>query len=158
VAINAPAVAGEAAKIPAAPVVPKAPGVVPAAPAAPAVAIKPPAVAGEAAKIPAAPVLPKAPGVVPAAPAAPASSVSPNKQTAKISLPTATKSVPQATINLKKPLQATVAPSENKSAPAEAAATNVAEGQAGNSDLILGIAATIVALLSLGIQVWTMLS
>jgi hypothetical protein len=100
----------------------------------------------------------KLPAVVAAeAPKAPASSASPKKETAKISLPTVAKSVPQATMNLKKPTQAAVAPSEKKSAPAEAAATNVAEGKAGNSDLILGIAATVVALLSLGIQVWTML-
>jgi hypothetical protein len=108
--------------------------------------------------------LPKAPGVVPASPAAltvaiklPATSSSPKKETAKISLPTATKSVPQATMNLKKPAQAGLALSEKKSAPAEDSSTNPAEGKAGNSDLILGIAAAVVAFLSLGIQLWTML-
>ena len=99
----------------------------------------------------------KPPAAASEAPKAPASSASPKKETAKISLPAVAKSVPQATMNLKKPAQAAVAPSEKKSAPADAAATNVAEGKAGNSDLILGIAATVVALLSLGIQVWTML-
>jgi cytoskeletal protein RodZ len=108
------------------------------------VAIKPPAAAAEASKAHAS--------------AAPASSVSPHKETAKISLPTVAKSVPQATMNLKKPALAAVAPGEKNSAPAEAAATNVAEGKSGNSDLILGIASMVVALLSLGIQVWTMLS
>jgi hypothetical protein len=33
----------------------------------------------------------------------------------------------------------------------------VAAGKAADSDLILGIAATVVALASLGIQIWTML-
>jgi autotransporter adhesin len=60
-------------------------------------------------------------------------------------------------MNLKKAAPAAAAPTEKKSAPAEAAATNVAAGKAGNSDLILGIAATVVALASLGIQLWTML-
>jgi hypothetical protein len=81
----------------------------------------------------------------------------PKKETAKISLPAAAKTVPQATMNLKKAAPAAVAPSEIKSAPAEASPTNVAEGKDGNSDLILGIAATIVALASLGIQLWTIL-
>jgi hypothetical protein len=46
-------------------------------------------------------------------------------------------------MNLKKAAPSAAAPSEKKSAPAEAASTNVAEGKAGNSDLILGIAATV---------------
>ncbi len=176
VAIKPPAVAGEAPKIPAAPALPKAPGVVPLAPAAPAAAIKPPAAVSEAPQIPAAPVLPKAPGVAPAAPAVaikpPASvaeapqapspavsitAISPKKVTAKISLPTAAKTIPQATMNLKKAAPAAAAPTEKKSAPAEADAANVAEGKAASFDLILGIAAAVVALASLGIQVWTIL-
>jgi hypothetical protein len=60
-------------------------------------------------------------------------------------------------MNLKKAGPAAVAPTEKKSAPANDASINLAEGKAGNSDIILGIAATVVALLSLGIQVWTML-
>ena len=80
------------------------------------------------------------------------------KVTAKISLPAATKTVPQATMNLKKAAPAAAAPTEKKSVSAEADAANVAEGKAANSDLILGIAATVVSLASLGIQVWTMLS
>lgn len=60
-------------------------------------------------------------------------------------------------MNLKKPAQAAVAPSEKKSALVGDPSTNLAEGKAGNSDLILGIAAAVVAFLSLGIQLWTML-
>lgn len=61
-------------------------------------------------------------------------------------------------MNLKKPA-APAAPftADKKGAPAEAAEKNVAAGKASDPDLILGIAATIVALASLGIQVWTML-
>jgi predicted flap endonuclease-1-like 5' DNA nuclease len=86
------------------------------------------------------------------------SAASLKKETAKISLPAAAKTVPQATMNLKKAAPAAAAPTEKKSAPTEAAAINVAAGKADNSDLILGIAATVVALASLGIQLWTMLS
>ena len=60
-------------------------------------------------------------------------------------------------MNLKKPPQGAVAPSEKKSAHAGDPSTNLGEGKAGNSDLILGIAAVVVAFLSLGIQLWTML-
>jgi len=157
-------------------VLPKAPGIVPPVPAAPAVAINPPAPLAEAPKIPAAPVLSKAPGValqVPASPSgaapkqhapaeaakpAPPVVVSPPKnQTAKISLP-ATKSVPQATMNLKKPVApSTPAVADKKASAIEPAESNVAAGKGSDPDLILGIAATIVALASLGIQVWTLI-
>jgi hypothetical protein len=161
VAIKPPAVVGEAPKIPAAPVLPKALGAIPAAPAAPAVAIKPPAAAGEA---------PQAPEVL--KPAAPLAVSSPKRETAKISpppvakhadvtmqisLPHTAKRVPQATMVLKKPAAPAAAAADKKGAPAEAAEKNVAAGKASDPDLILGIAATVVALLSLGIQVWTML-
>jgi hypothetical protein len=120
------------------------------------VAIKPAAPAGEAPKATAAPVAPQA--SKPSAPVAPLSVSAPYKETAKISLPSAGKAVPQATMNLKKPAApAAPAAADKKAASAEAAETNVAPGKAGNSDLILGIAATVVALASLGIQLWTML-
>jgi hypothetical protein len=80
------------------------------------------------------------------------------KVTAKISLPaTARRTVPQATMNLKKAAPAVAAPIAKDSALAEAEADDVAEAKSVNSDLILGIAATVVSLASLGIQVWTML-
>ena len=153
--IKPPAAAAEAPKIPAAPDLPKAPGVVPLAPAAPVVAIKPPAAVSEAPQVPAAPALPKAPESP--APDASVTDALLKKVTAKISLPAATRTVPQATMNLKKAAPAAAAPTEKKSTPAEADAANVAEGKAANSDLMLGIAATVVSLASLGIQVWTML-
>ena len=60
-------------------------------------------------------------------------------------------------MNFKKAAPSGASPSEKNSEHAEATSTNIAGGKTGNSDLILGIAATVVALASLGIQVWTML-
>jgi hypothetical protein len=61
-------------------------------------------------------------------------------------------------MNLKKAAPAAQAPVAEKAAPETVATeTNVSGKKASNADLILGIAATIVALLSLGIQLWTML-
>ena len=59
-------------------------------------------------------------------------------------------------MNLKKPA-APAAPAATDKKAAPAAEKNVAAGKAADSDLILGIAATVVALASLGIQLWTML-
>ena len=156
-AIKPPVAVGEAPKIPLAPMPLKPAGIVPPAPAAPAVAIKPPGAVAEAPRVSAVPVSPKAPGTLPGV------SLSPKKETAKISLPAVTRNVPQATMDLKKPGAKSVAPSgknislPTNAQPAAADGKIPSQEQSSQSELILGIAATVVALLSLGIQVWTFL-
>jgi hypothetical protein len=89
---------------------------------------------------------PKAPEAVKAAAEAP------KKETAKITLPPAAKPVPQATVNIKKPAAPAAAPS------ASASETPIpASAQSGDINIAFGIAAAVVALLSLGVQVWTMI-
>jgi hypothetical protein len=87
-------------------------------------------------------------------PAKPASSSEPKKETAKITLPAPVKSVPQATVNLKAAPAPAGAPSAIK-APAPAAETPATA--ASEESPIFAIAASVVAFLSLGVQVWTML-
>lgn len=91
------------------------------------------------------------------APASPALDA-PKKETAKITLPPAARSVPQATVNLKTPQAGSLAPSAGVK---QAAPTSLQQAAptAPSSDpnIILGIAAAIVAFASLGMQVWTML-
>ena len=105
------------------------------------------------AKSPATPGAPSASGIkLPGAPAAGSVGAPPKKETSKISLPQPAKTVPQATMNLKQ-----AGPKAPKTA---SDASTVAAAEKTNSldpNLILGIAAIIVALLSLGVQVWTMM-
>jgi hypothetical protein len=70
-------------------------------------------------------------------------------------LPTSPKSAPQATVNLKAAPSSIGAPAAAK-APAPAKDTPAAATQAEESP-ILAIAAAVIAFLSLGVQVWTML-
>jgi hypothetical protein len=90
---------------------------------------------------------------LPSAPAAGPSATPPKKETAKISLPQPAKTVPQATMNLKQAAQK--AP---KTAPASSTESAAEQAPSSDSNLIFGIAAIIVALLSLGVQVWTTMS
>jgi len=137
------------AKPPGAPGAPAAIGL-PKPPAAPGISV-PPAVG--IAKSPLTPGAPSASGIkLPGAPAAGSVGATPKKETSKISLPQPAKTVPQATMNLKQ-----AGPKAPKTA---SDASTVAAAEKTNSldpNLILGIAAIIVALLSLGVQVWTMM-
>jgi hypothetical protein len=99
---------------------------------------------------------PSAPSIAPAAPAAEpakAASEGPKKETAKITLPPAAKPVPQATVNIKKAAAPAAAPSVSATA---AEKPIPASADSGDINIIFGIAAAVVALLSLGVQVWTM--
>jgi hypothetical protein len=80
------------------------------------------------------------------------SSEAPKKETAKITLPPAAKVPPQATVNLKPPT-----PVKPSGKPDAAIAVAPSDAQT-DPDLILKIAAAVVALLSVGVQVWTFLS
>ena len=102
---------------------------------------------------------PAAPAVAIPKPPGPAA---PKKETAKIALPKLTKTVPQATMNLKAPVPSiapVAAPVKAKpSVDTDSEETETSEVQSSSTaELILGIAATITALLALGVQIWTYL-
>ena len=126
----------------------------PSAPKPPSAAVPPAPVLKPASTT--SPVSPLAPAAVkPLVPAQAASSSEPKKETAKITLPSAPRTVPQATVNLKAAPVSGVAPAASKPA-APASAAPATETQAAESP-IFAIAAAVVAFLSLGVQVWTMI-
>ena len=136
------------AKPPGAPGAPAAIGL-PKPPAAPGISM-PPAVG--IAKSPLTPGAPAASGIkLPGAPAARPMGAPPKKETSKISLPQPAKTVPQATMNLKQ-----AAPKAPKTASNASTVDSAEKTSSSDPYLILGIAAIILALLSLGIQIWTM--
>ncbi|MEI8294768.1 MAG: hypothetical protein WCG66_12445, partial [bacterium] len=162
-AIKPPAPPAEAPKIPVPPSAVKPAVTVPPAPSAPSVAIKPPSVDIATAKVPVPASAPKSlasvalnePSVSKGVPTSPEVLV--KNQTAKISLPPAPKSVPQATVNLKKLMPAAQAPTSDKTSPSPTNQAPSSEKNATQPEFLIGLAAAAVALISLGIQLWTLL-
>jgi len=132
---------------------PKPPSMPPAA-AVPAEAPKPPSVMPAASVAPIAPRPPTGVGS-PVKPVAPAPlQAEAKKETAKVpaSAPGTKTGLPQATVQLQR------GPEASKSASTSGAITVAAAAAASSGDLspVLGIAALVVALLSLGMQLWLM--
>lgn len=139
------------AKIPAASVPPMVPK-----PPVPPSTVTPPSVPASTAPKP--PVAPAAP-VVPIKPVAPAPlQAEAKKETAKVPASTpGAKVLPQATVQFQKKPEASTPKSVSTTAAITVAAPSTESSASGDLSPVLGIAALVIALLSLGVQVWMMI-
>ena len=140
-------------------VTPPAPA--PVAPRPPSATVPPAAAQTPVAPTPVAPSLPKpaAPSSAPA-PVAPAPIVSETKkETAKVQQPASgSKVIPQATVQLQRKPEASTPKSVATTAPLTVISNTTTEAAgSGDVSMVFGVAALVVALAALGVQIWTML-
>ncbi|MFZ4598828.1 MAG: hypothetical protein ACOYNN_09310 [Terrimicrobiaceae bacterium] len=151
---------------PPAPVAPRPPSPVtpaaaPVAPRPPSATVPPAAAQPPVAPTPVAASLPKpvAPSPAPA-PVAPAPIVSETKkETAKVQQPASgSKVIPQATVQLQRKPEASTPKSVATTAPLTVVSNTTTEAAgSGDVSLVFGVAALVVSLAALGVQIWTML-
>ncbi len=140
-------------------VTPPAPA--PVAPRPPSATVPPAAAQPPVAPTPVAPSLPKPAAPSPApAPVAPAPIVSETKkETAKVQQPASgSKVIPQATVQLQRKPEASTPKSVATTAPLTVVSNTTTEAAgSGDVSLVFGVAALVVSLAALGVQIWTML-